>query len=314
MTNQATGGGSGVDENGDELLDASGQALIASDVSDNGSATNDENGEASTDGTFGNDATPIYIADLGIANSIVGEPEFVDGQFLVTFQLVIENTGTVDLANLSLTEDLASQFGVAYINATNLTLSGLPGNPQSNIAVNPDFNGGSNTELLDVSQNNILQTGDSFVLTFVAEVNPGDEDLNNQVTGSGDAIDENGHAIFNAAGQQVTAFDFSDSGTNPNTSNFGVLGDSGQFSDPTIFRAPNQGTTGNPPRLPFLSPINTGGLSSLLSNFIGGPGPIYSGSPISSTGNPLSLDSNRPVTGGYSISQAAGEGSIVEIP
>jgi hypothetical protein len=215
----------------------------------------------------------------------------------VTYQLIVENTGTVDLTNLSLNEDLAGQFGDAYVNASELTLIGSPGDPQSSIALNSAFDGGSNTELMDVSANNVLQTGDSFVLQFVAEVNPNSEgdELHNQVTGSGDAIDENGDLIVDGSGEPLTASDFSDGGTDPNGSNPGTFGDSGSWSDTTIFTTPRQGAAGNPPRFPGLPPVT----NNLLGSYLSAPGPIYSGIPMSMS-NPVTLESGRPIGGGYS--------------
>ncbi|QEG22775.1 DUF4347 domain-containing protein [Mariniblastus fucicola] len=297
LDNQATAEATGIDNNGNPLVDSSGNPMTATDVSDHGVDANGENGEASPDGTYGNDPTPIHIADLGIAKSIVGEPQFVDGHYLVTYQLIVENTGTVDLTNLSLNEDLAGQFGDAYVNASELTLIGSPGDPQSSIALNSAFDGGSNTELMDVSANNVLQTGDSFLLQFVAEVNPNSEgdELHNQVTGSGDAIDENGDPIVDGSGEPLTASDFSDGGTDPNGSNPGTVGDSGSWSDTTIFTTPRQGAAGNPPRFPGLPPVT----NNLLGSYLNAPGPIYSGIPMSMS-NPVTLESGRPIGGGYS--------------
>jgi hypothetical protein len=312
LDNQATAEGDGIDDNGQTLVDSSGDPLTATDVSDNGVDANGENGEQTPDGIFGNDPTPIYIADLGIAKSIVGEPQLVDGHYLVTYLLIVENTGTVDLTNLTLTEDLAGQFGAAYVDASSLVLIGQPSDPQSSIALNSSFNGGSNTEMLDVSATNVLQVGDSFALQFVAEVNPnapGDE-LHNQVIGSGDAIDENGDPILDDDGQQLVATDFSDGGTDPNSSNPGTLGDTGTWGDTTIFTTPIQsGTSGNPPRFPGLSPI----ASSSIGRYLTAPGPIYSGIPVASSANPLTLESGRPVTGGYSIDAATDDGECCEV-
>ena len=68
----------------------------------------------------------------------------------------------------------------------------------------------------------------------------------------------------------------------------------------------NNGASGNPPRLTGLPPIARSPISDLLNSFTGSPGPIYSGVPIVGNANPLSLESGRPVTGGY----AAGNGFV----
>ena len=61
LANQATSTGTGVDpETG-----APDPTLLATDTSDNGTDPTSENGEEeTTDGTFGNDPTPIVIADV----------------------------------------------------------------------------------------------------------------------------------------------------------------------------------------------------------------------------------------------------------
>ena len=87
--------------------------------------------------------TPVNIADLGIAKAIVGEPVLTDfGNFVVTYQVVVENTGTVNLGQLSLLEDLAGQFGSAFVNAGNLTVTSGTSDPGSSITVDSAlFNG-----------------------------------------------------------------------------------------------------------------------------------------------------------------------------
>ena len=57
--------------------------------------------------------------------------------------------------------------------------------------------------------------------------------------------------------------------------------------------------SGNPPNIPGLPAITVSRISQLLSSFTGSPTPIYSGIPINSNADPLSLDSGRTVTGGY---------------
>ena len=79
--------------------------------------------KTNNDGVFGNDPTPVFIADLGIAKEIVGVPTLLDNNnYSVVYQVVVENIGTTDLENLSLVEDLAAQFGAAFIDAADLTM------------------------------------------------------------------------------------------------------------------------------------------------------------------------------------------------
>lgn len=417
LNNQATVAG--------QYISPDGTSTTVDDLSDDGI---DPNGDQIT----GNDPTPIVIADLGIAKSIVGDPvaQF-NGNYLVTYQVVIENTGTVDLASMSLIEDLANQFGDAYVNASGLRLTSGTTHASSNVALDSGgFNGGTSTELLDQSVNNVLAVGDSFTIEFTAEVDPlpvADNPLLNQVTGSGSAVDANGNALIGEDGNAIVANDLSDSGTDPNGRNNGQPGDNDTSDDPTPFSPEQplpaeisgsvyidtnnngirdggesgiegveitvvgtdvfgnaveltvltdangdyaftglnageyqiiegqpdgfddgldqanaafsvgndvvnnvvvgfgesyggnnfgeiqQGTSGNPARLPPFAPLNAERLSNRISGLLGGPGPIYSGVPIASNGNPLSLGSGRPVTGGYATEFASGD-TACEVP
>ena len=167
-----------------------------------------------------------------------------NGNFEVIYQVVIENTGTVDLANLTLIEDLASQFGPAYANAYGLTIVTPPGDAASGLALDTaNFNGGSSPEVINQSVPSILVVGDSFVFQFAVEVIPGpggtaSSPLENQVTVGGDAVDENGDPITDSSGNPITAEDDSDSGTDPSDGNSGAPGDMGTSDDPTPVEIP----------------------------------------------------------------------------
>ena len=123
LDNQATVGGRAVDQVGAPFIDILGNPILADDDSDSG--TNPQGTNPGESGDIGTDAdpTPIIIADVGAAKEVVGTPTLLpNGNFEATYQVVIENTGTVDLANLTLAEDLATQFGVAYVNASGLNI------------------------------------------------------------------------------------------------------------------------------------------------------------------------------------------------
>ena len=427
LDNQATSTGDAVDGSGDPITDALGNQLTAFDDSDNGVDPTTENGEDNGDGTFANDVTPVQIADIGVAKSIASDPEVLfNGNSVVTFQVVVQNTGNVDLESLSLVEDLATQFAAAFVSTSNLTLTAGPTDPGSSITLDSaGFNGSTAAELLDQTVNNSLAIGDSFTLQFTVEVDPAGTSgtLENQVAGNGDGVDQNGDPIFDSSGNQITADDLSDSGTDPGGVNADQADDNGTTDDPSLFTptqrslsqisgtvfndlnndgiqdanepgiagvevtligedvygnsvlltaftdangvytfdglnagtysvfqrqpegfddgiessdvagtiADNQlnditigfnqnfsnnsfgevqqqidnitgtinGTSGSPARLPPIIGVGRP-LNNMFSNFLGGPGPVYSGIPIASNGNPLTLQSNRPVSGGYS--------------
>ena len=425
LTNQATAQGVGIDPD----TGVADPALTAFSDSDNGADPNGENGEASPDGVFANDPTPIEIADIAIAKSIVGEPVLNDqGFYVVSFQAVVANTGNVDLAQVSVVEDLSTQFGPAFVNAGNLTITSGPSESTSNIVVNSaGFNGSGTTELLDSSINNVLVYGDSFTVQFDVEIDPTQVtgSLVNQIQGNGVGVDASGAPILGVDGNQLSANDLSDSGTDPTGINADDPSDQGTLDDPTLFDpldvplstisgtvfqddnndgiqdagevgiagveivltgtdvygnpveatvftdangvfsfdglvagtytvtqiqpagfddgidigAPSvtvgndvfsniqlgfgdvvtdntfgevvpvipplepvtpEGAAGNPPRLPGFLPPNLVPIGNQVS--FGTPGPIYSGIPINQNSNPLTLDSGRAVTGGYSVS------------
>ena len=421
LNNQAVAGGFGVNPDGTPLTDPMGDPVTTFDDSDNGVDPNSENAEDNGDGVFGNDPTPVIIADLAIAKSIVGQPVLNEfGFFVVTFQVAVENTGTVDLGSLSLQEDLSNQFGPAFVNAGNLQIVTGTSDPGSNITVDPaTWNGDTATELLDTTNQNTLVVGDSFILQFDVQIDQRqvNSPLANQVTGDANAVDGNGNQILNSNSNPITANDLSDSGFDTRGTNPNVPDDQGTPDDPTLFDPPavplgeiagtvfqddnNDGfqqpgengiagvqitltgtdvygdpvnttvltdangrylfqglnagtytvtqsqpigfvdgidigdpaftaandqfsniqlgfgqtidattfaeqlsgdsslTAGNPPNLPFLGPLVNNPISNLINGFIGAQSTIYSGIPINANADPLSLDSGRAVTGGY---------------
>ncbi len=132
--------------------------------------------------------SPSYLPDITITKAIVADPVLTDrGNYVVTYQLSIENTGTVDLANLSLQEDLFNRFGPLFVKAGNLLMTSDPSDPQSKILVDSaGWNGKISTELLDGSAANVLVSGDSFTIQFDVEVKPkrGKSSLQSQTIGN----------------------------------------------------------------------------------------------------------------------------------
>ncbi len=244
LDNQASAQGVGINPD-TGLADSS---LTAFDDSDNGFDPSGENGEASPDGIFGNDPTPIEIADLAIAKSIVGDALLNDqGFYVVTFQAVVGNTGNVDLAQLSVVEDLSTQFGSAFVDAGNLTIISGPSSVTSNVVLDsPGFDGSGSPQLLDSSVNNVLAYGDSFTIQFEVEIDPTQVSapLVNQIQGNGLGVNSSGAPILGADGNQLSAQDLSDSGTDPNGINSDDPSDRGTLDDPTLFdpAATPQGT------------------------------------------------------------------------
>ena len=177
---------------------------------------------------------------------MAGTPvSLANGNFEVVYELVIENTGNIDLANLTLVEDLASQFGTALISAGNITLLAPPADPTSSVALDSTWDGSGATEMIDQAAATSLAVGDSFVVQFTTEVDPdavgAPGALNNQATTGGDAVDSNGNPVTDSSGNPIVVTDDSDSGTDPNTSNAAAPGDNGTSDDPTPLLLPDIG-------------------------------------------------------------------------
>ena len=122
MDNQVTVGGAAVDEDGLPI-----DGIVVSDDSDSGTDPNGDNSDAPGDDGMGgtDDPTPLLLPDLGLAKS--ASDAVPNGEnFDVTFTFVIENNGTVDMTNLSLTDDIAAEFGNAFVGVVpgSLTVSG----------------------------------------------------------------------------------------------------------------------------------------------------------------------------------------------
>ena len=315
LNNQATAGGEALDTNGNPLLDSSGNPVTASDDSDNGTSATSENGSQDTrDIVFGNDPTPIQIVDLAIAKSVVGEPVLTDfGNFVVTFQVEVENTGTVNLGSLSLIEDLASQFGSAYVDAGNLTLVAGPGIDGSTISVDSaGFNGNTFIEIIDTSANNILVVGDSFTFEFDVEIDPREvtDELVNQVEGTADGVVANGDQILDSTGNPLVANDLSDSGTDAGSANSGADDDNGTSDDPTTFA---------PPEVPLgeisgtvFQDDNNDGVQSLGENGIAGVEIVLTGTDV--FGNPVEITTFTDAFGNYTFDNlVAGTYQVTQI-
>lgn len=204
---------------------------MVTDLSDDGTDPNGPNTGWPGDTGSTNDPTPIQLPSIGVTKEVKGTPvEMANGNFSVTYRLVLENTGTVSLTNLQINEDVEMHLGIgvfagvlvaptisvppAMAGSTAPTLAtfdgGINGSPQINI-----FNGTSGE----------LATGDSLEVEFTIEVDPNANGvarpMNNQVDASG--TDQN----------NVTVTDASDSGSDANGTNTDAPGDMGTSNDPT---------------------------------------------------------------------------------
>ena len=161
-----------------------------------------------------------------------------DGTYTVTYRVVVENMGGVELSNVQLTEDLTGTFTApTTFNVTGIRLIGTTraGLPAPNI--NPGFTGvGPNTNLLDGAgrllrreldaNNNIVNDGGTATIEFDVRITPNGNfgPFNNQVQASGTS----------PGGTIVT--DDSVDGTDPDPTNNGSATDD---ASPTPVTLPN---------------------------------------------------------------------------
>ena len=121
LENQVVAGGDAVDEDGNPFTDSNGNAITANDLSDSGADANGDNPNDQGDNGTSDDPTPLLIPDVSIVKS-AGVAVANGDNWDVTFTLIVENTGTVTLDNLSLTDDIAAEFGNALLATSGLAI------------------------------------------------------------------------------------------------------------------------------------------------------------------------------------------------
>ncbi len=229
MTNQAQAVGHG--PNGE-----------VTDLSDSGAEPSGTNTGQPGDTGGHDDATPILLNSISISKAVVGSPEIQpNSNALVTYRLVMKNTGTSSLVNLQIHENLESQFGVGVFQSIKADpkITVAPANASSTAPTLANYTGGldgSTAVMLFDGTTGKLVPGDSLTVEFQIEVDPdanGAQLLHNSATATGQPVDAAGTPVVDASGAVVIASDVSDSGTDPNSTNPGAPGDNGTANDPT---------------------------------------------------------------------------------
>ena len=91
----------------------------------------------------------------------------------MTYQMVIENTGSVDLTNIQLTEDLETEFGAGvFVGVT--TAPAITAGPSDGGSTAPSlgaWDGAGNANVFD-GNSGTLAPGDSITVTFTVEIDP----------------------------------------------------------------------------------------------------------------------------------------------
>jgi len=150
---------------------------------------------------------------------VIGIPTLLaNGNFEVDYQVVAENNRDVDLVDVSLVNDLTTQFGPGVIKRVrNLTMVAPPTNSDSSITLNVSgWDGTSESNIIARSlKTNRLASGDSFVIAFKVEIDgsAATSVLHNTATAKGTAVDSAGVSFIDATAKWITASDDSGSGT-----------------------------------------------------------------------------------------------------
>ena len=126
--------------------------------------------------------SPVLI---GTTKTVTNTVEEADGTSTITYQVVVENAGEVELQNVQAVEDLTDTFAAAQgFSVTDIRLVGTTGTSSPPPNINPNFNGTSDTNLLDgtgslsarvVNNNNntITTPGGTVTVEFDVNVTPG---------------------------------------------------------------------------------------------------------------------------------------------
>ena len=215
--------GEALKENGVAITNPDGSPVVIRNDSDNSS-----------------DPAPIVIADISVAKTMAGSPtQLANGSFEVIYELVMANTGTVDLAKLTLVEDLAKHFGSALVSAGKIALTSAPAVSRSSVVLDSSWSGNDATEMIDQTASTLLAVGDSFTIAFAVEVDPiaasAIGDLENLVAVGVEVVEAEAVGA-RAAGvsdaSHIEATDLSDSEIDPNSDEPTVQVDQATSDDP----------------------------------------------------------------------------------
>ena len=255
LENQAT-------TTGTDSGDPNGPTTVDDASDDPTDATNNDGdpsnpGDPSDDDGEPDDPVSLILPDITLTKTLVGVPvpasSATPGNFDVTYQFVLTNTGNDNLTSLSLIEDFAAQYGGAFV-----SIVGTPSVTGATATDNPEisftYDGGlADAELFDNSgtNTNLLAIGESVVIEIVAEVDPDSAtaifvngELENQATTAGTGLNS-GSLTMDASDDPSDSTNLDPNGDNnpddptivslPTDAGFGVA-KAGQFLSPTLAR------------------------------------------------------------------------------
>ena len=163
-----------------------------SDSDDDTDLNNDDDPDNDTGDE--DDPTLLPIPEIAVTKAVVGGQELPNGNYLIEFEFIVENTGNVDLINLSLLDPLI--FGPTLTATPMVTVMNISAtNPP---LVNPVYDGTIDVNLLAGSAADQLQAGEQFKVILKTEVDIAAfaalaQPVENQAIANGD--DPNGNTV-----------------------------------------------------------------------------------------------------------------------
>ena len=142
------------------------------------------------------------VPALTASKSVSGIPVLLpNGSTQVTYALSAENTGSTQVLNVNLTDDLDAAFGAGNHTVTSLTISSAPAT--FGTVTNTGFNGAADTQLL--GPNGVLERGETVVAELVLEIAASASGtFTNEVTAIGTSPLDGSAIIPNTASTDVT--------------------------------------------------------------------------------------------------------------
>ncbi|MEL6986844.1 MAG: hypothetical protein AAGK97_03350, partial [Bacteroidota bacterium] len=178
--------------------------------------------------------SPLLIPEISTTKEVataLPAASGIEGNYDITYSVIVENTGTTPLENILLEDDIATQLAPAFVmvvSEASIVSSSATTDPLT----------GTIPQLLD-GTGGVLLPGEQVVIEFTIEINPSlipAMGLTNQVEATGTPTDGMGNPIpdpNNPGGTLDDVSDLSDSGNDPAGDNPDAPGDMGTPNDPT---------------------------------------------------------------------------------
>ncbi|MEZ4962958.1 MAG: gliding motility-associated C-terminal domain-containing protein [Saprospiraceae bacterium] len=204
---------------------------MVGDVSDNGANPDGNNGNGGSD-----DETPLNLGPVPvILKKATATPALLpNGDYAVRYEFTVRNNGAGEMCNINVSDDLAAQFGCAFVNTTPATwisfsnTSGLSVQP----TLNTIYNGGTHPDFFN--GDGCLFPGDEFQFFIDVKITncaAAPHLLANQATVT--AVDPDGGNLVSDTSDDETDLDSSNTPDN----------ESGSGGDPTLVFLPDVAIT-----------------------------------------------------------------------